>query len=102
MRAIIVEHHNGQAPRVGELDRWLVEIEARLCRRCSVCCGKRDKCSAVNAAGRQAWHAKWRGTGKQVLEFKFLEGHIRMPEIQVKTIIFAKGFMGLLCDQKQW
>ena len=21
-----------------------------------------------------------------------------MPEIQVKTIIFAKGFMGLLCD----
>ena len=52
--------------------------------------------------GRQAWHAKWRGTGKQVLEFKFLKGHIRMPEIQVKTIIFAKGRMGLLCDQKQW
>jgi hypothetical protein len=37
------------------------------------------------------------GAGIQIFE-----GHIRMPEIQVKTIIFAKGRMGLLCDQKQW
>jgi hypothetical protein len=30
VRAINVENHNGQTPRVGELDRWLVEIEEGL------------------------------------------------------------------------
>ena len=53
--------------------------------------------------GRQAGLAckveRNRETGAGIQIF---EGHIRMPEIQVKTIIFAKGRMGLLCDQKQW
>ncbi len=30
VRAMTVENHNGKVPRVGELDRWLVEIEEAL------------------------------------------------------------------------
>jgi hypothetical protein len=43
--------------------------------------------------GRQAWYAKWRGTGKQVYVCRNSNsgGHISILEIQVKTIIFAKG-----------
>ena len=54
--------------------------------------------------GRQAWHAKWRATGKQVevcWNSNFAWTY-QMPQIQVKTIIFAKGRMELPCDQKQW
>ena len=143
-----VEDHNGQAPRVGELDRRLVEIEEDLMQELTrsngqqrpvvwtqaVLCkagmgvpagllvveGRAQGCGKIMQAiqcllrqkgqmffckrGRQVWHAKWTGTGKQVYVCRNSNSgsNLRMSQIQVKNIIFAKGRIRLPCDQKEW